>query len=107
MYKTIDDVDAVLKASEGKKILIIKHSTACPISARGKREVDDFLAENGTVEAYLVVVQQQRGVSSELAEKLGVRHETPQVLLVKDGRTQQVWSHRSISKKEIGKAISD
>ena len=105
MYKTIDDVDAVLKASAGKQILVLKHSTACPLSARGKREVDNFLAENPTVEAYLVVVQDQRGVSSELAEKLGVRHETPQVLLIKDGRAVQVWSHRSIRKEEIGKAV--
>ena len=107
MYKTIDDVDAVLKASEGKQILILKHSASCPISARGKREVDRFIEENNGVEAYLVVVQPQQPVSNELAEKLGVKHETPQVLLVKDGKAVKVWNHWSIRKKEIGKAVAD
>ena len=106
MYKTIDDVDAVLKASHGKPILILKHSTICPISARGKREIENFLAENGSVEAYLVVVQQQRSVSKELAGKLGVKHESPQVLLVKDGKAERVWNHRSIKQKGIEKAVA-
>ncbi len=57
MYKRIDDADTVLKASAGKQILILKHSATCPISARGKRELDRSLAENGSVEACLVVVQ--------------------------------------------------
>jgi len=105
MYKTIDNVDAVLKASTGKQILILKHSATCPISARGKRQVDRFLAGDGEIEAYLVVVQEQSVVSSELAGKLGVKHETPQVLLIKDGRAEQVWNHWSIRKKEIGKAV--
>lgn len=101
MYKRTDDMDAVLKASTGKQILVLKHSAICPISAGGKREVDRFLAENGSVEAYLVVVQQQRSVSRELAEKLGVKHETPQVLLIKDGKAEKVWNHWSIRKKEM------
>jgi len=101
MYKTIDDVDAVLKAGAGKKILILKHSATCPFSARGKREVDNFLAEKGSVEAYLVVVQQQRSVSKELAGRLGVKHESPQVLLIKDGKAEKVWNHRDIRKELI------
>ena len=105
MYKKTDDVDAILKASAGKQILILKHSAVCPISAGGKREVDRFLDENRGVEAYLVVVQEQRSVSKELAETLGVEHETPQLLLIKDGKAEKVWNHWSIKKKEIEKAV--
>jgi len=107
MYKRIDDVDAVLKARTGKQILILKHSEICPISAGGKREVDRFLAENRGVEAYLVVVQEQRSVSKKLARKLGVKHETPQLLLVKDGKAERVWNHWEIQQKEIEKAVAE
>ena len=64
----------------------------------------------GVVEQHhqaLAVDADERGVSGELAEKLGVRHETPQVLLIKDGRAVQAWNHRSIRKKEIEKAVAE
>ena len=96
----------MLKAGAGKKILILKHSATCPFSARGKRELEKLLAENGAVEAYLVVVQQQRAISNQLAERLGVKHETPQVLLIKDGKAEKVWNRRDIRKELIEEAAA-
>jgi len=105
MYKKITDVSAVLLESVAAPVLVLKHSIACPFSGSAKREVDKFLEAHPEAEVYLVVVQEQRPVSNELAERLGVRHETPQLLLLRDGRAERVWSHGAIEREEIAGAL--
>jgi bacillithiol system protein YtxJ len=85
------DVDAVLAESAQRPVLVFKHSTTCPISARGHREWEQFLAspEADQVGHAWVRVIEERPVSLGLAEKVGVKHESPQALLVKNG--QVVW----------------
>ena len=107
MYKRIENVDEVLKASHDKQILILKHSTACPISRKAKSEVDRFLEQNKDMEAYLVVVQQQRPVSNELARKLGVVHESPQLLFIRDGAARKVLTHSEIRHRAIEQEVME
>ena len=100
-YKKIKNLDKVLAASAGKKIVIFKHSNACGTSRSAKSEVDSFSVSHPEVEVYLVVVQEQRPVSDEIAQKLGVPHESPQLFIVEDGRAVAHWSHWDIKKSEI------
>ncbi len=90
------DFDALLKASKQHPVALLKHSIACPISARGQKE---FVGLEGTddLPLYTVVVQYARDVSNQIAETLGVRHETPQALIVKDGEAVYHASHYDIS----------
>ena len=104
MYKQIEALDKLLERS-GKKVLVLKHSTACPISGRAKREVDGYLEDNPGAEVYLVVVQERREVSNELEEKLGVRHETPQLLLIENGEVVDFWSHHGITREVVEQAL--
>ena len=101
MFREIDSLDRIIEKSKGSRLLIFKHSSACPISGRGRLELENFLADHPELEAYLVVVQNQRPLSNEIEAKLGVRHETPQLLLVVDGRVSLFWSHYQISKKTL------
>ena len=93
--KTKADADAMLEASHDAPVYLLKHSIACPISARGQME---FVGLEGDRDPplYAVVVQYARDVSSYLAETLGVRHETPQAILIKDGEAADVKSHHAI-----------
>ena len=78
------DADAMLEASNEAPVYLLKHSIACPISARGQME---FVGLEGDADPplYAVVVQYARDVSEYLAEQLGVRHETPQAVLIANG----------------------
>ena len=106
MYKTIENITDVLKRSHERTVLILKHSRICPISARGKREVDKFLEScDRDLEAYLVVVQRERPISNELARVLGVLHQSPQVLVVRDGTAEKVLNHYEITGENIEKAV--
>jgi bacillithiol system protein YtxJ len=93
LFKSVQSADQVLEESAGRRVMVFKHSSACPSSAYAKREMEKFLAAQGDIDTYLVVVQDQRRISNDLAEKLGVRHESPQLIVIKDGRAENAISH--------------
>ena len=100
-YKEITSVDEwkdVLKLSDAQKILVLKHSTTCPISARAFREFESF---DTPLEKYLVKVRESRSVSNEMESDLGVKHESPQVFLVGDGKAVWNASHHQINRTEL------
>lgn len=95
--------DELLESTVDKPLLLIKHSTRCPISARA---YDEFLkhtvkAPAAGIEYALVHVVEQRAVSNAVAEALGVRHESPQAIIIKD--KQVIWhdSHSRITEDTL------
>lgn len=89
----------LLAESEHSPVMLIKHSTRCPISA----EAYDAFMKHVQVEALpgvryaLVLVVEHRPVSNAVAEDTGVKHESPQVLLLKSGVPVWTTSHRQIT----------
>lgn len=103
--QTIADADAMLQASHEAPVALLKHSIACPISARGQEQ---FVGLEGDADPplYAVVVQYARDVSQYLAEQLGVTHQTPQVLVIKDGEAVHDVSHHRIQLASLREAIA-
>jgi len=95
-----DDLDTLLDDSKLRPVVVFKHSTACPISAAAYREMEKF---EGDVS--LVVVQTAREVSRELASITGIRHESPQVLVLRDGKAVWNASHFQIKADTVARAI--
>lgn len=106
MYKSLINVDAVLQESKEKQILILKHSITCPISYNAKCEVDEFINRNVNSDVYLVIVQENRAVSNELSEKLEIRHESPQFLIVKNMKAEKVLNHYDITLENIDESLT-
>lgn len=77
------DADAALGHETA---LVFKHSTRCPISAGARREMDSLLHGGEPVPVYLVDVNGQREVSDYVAERTGVAHQSPQVIVLRAGR---------------------
>jgi monothiol bacilliredoxin len=94
----LDELHRLLAESESRPVLLFKHSYTCGVSMEALEEIVAHLNERGPSGAAaprppqyaMVTVQTHRAVSNAIAQKLGIRHETPQALLVKDGRV--VWS---------------
>ena len=79
------------------------------MSRKAHQEVDKFL-ENDTladVQVCRVVVQKARNVSQEIAKQTGVRHESPQILLVQNGKCVWNASHRSITAENLRQTLSN
>lgn len=77
---------------------IFKHSTVCPVSAQALSEVR---AGAGKTPVYQVNVREQKELSRWIAEKFKVAHESPQLILIRDGKTAKVWNHWEIRKREM------
>lgn len=104
----LDDLNEVWETSREKPVLLFKQSTTCPISAGAFSEFNTFLDHNSEdIGAYFVKVRETRPVSDEIAEELDVRHESPQIFLVRDRK--QVWntSHSQITEDSIREALAN
>lgn len=103
---TIEDLNQALSDSGSQPVLFFKHSLSCAISSRAFSEFNSYLETAGPEVSYnLITVQTARNVSAEAASRLKIEHESPQAILVRNGR--QVWnaSHSGITASSIDEAI--
>lgn len=103
----IEELDRLLAASDTRPLLLFKHSYSCGISAEALDELVDHLnADRVEVNYAIVTVQTHRDVSNAVSRKLGVRHETPQALLIRDGRVVWSASHFRVTAKAMQTALA-
>lgn len=100
----IDEARALMNQHE--PLLVLKHSNSCPVSFTAKRQYDDFLAAHPDVATRLVVVQQDRALSQALETVSGIRHESPQALLLHAGRVLWHGSHGNITVSRLQHAFA-
>jgi bacillithiol system protein YtxJ len=104
--KTAEDLDRLIEASSTEPVIIYKHSLTCGTSAMAFEEIRDLVAGSPiSARVGIVMVQPARAVSNAIASRLGVRHESPQVLLLQGG--QVVWqaSHFRVTADAIRDAL--
>lgn len=103
---TIEELDSELRDSRSRPLLLFKHSLNCGVSAWALRELERALARALDIPTVVIVeVQRAREVSREIARRTGVRHESPQALLVLGSRV--VWhdSHWKLETDRIAEAL--
>jgi bacillithiol system protein YtxJ len=89
-------------------VLLFKHSNACPISGRAHEEVADFLGgqPDPAFGFAMIVVQTARPLSNVVADRLGVEHESPQAIVVRNGEAVWSTSHWNITRKSLEEALA-
>jgi bacillithiol system protein YtxJ len=103
----LDALDRVLAASSNRPLLLFKYSATCGTSAEALDELVAHLNENPVEATYaMVTVQTHRDVSNAVARRLGVRHETPQALLIRDGRVVWSASHFRVTAAALEEAMT-
>jgi bacillithiol system protein YtxJ len=91
----VASLDEFLAGSNGAAAVLFKHSNTCGVSSRAYAEMSKMHHPVG-----LVTVQQARAVSDEIEKRWQVAHETPQVLIIRDGKV--VWDASHFSVKSAG-----
>lgn len=81
-----------------KTCYVFKHSTRCPISFRAAEEVR---AAEFSHPLFWINVVEQRDISNWVAQTYDVRHESPQLLRIEDGRVTRVWNHNQVSRDAV------
>ena len=99
---TTTELDHVLGAP---CVFVYKHSETCPISAMALREVERFVDAHADVPVYVLDVHAQRPLCRQVAERLGVRHESPQVILLREGEVAWHSSHYGVNARAMGEVV--
>ena len=103
---SVDALERLLVVSDKRLVLLFKHSVTCGTSAQAHEELMTHLREGRHAAQYAVVtVQTHRDVSDEVVVRLNVRHETPQALLIQNGRVVWEASHFNVTGDTIRSAI--
>jgi bacillithiol system protein YtxJ len=108
-FVEVDDpamLDQLFARSADAPVVLFKHSTTCPISARAHRQMSKL--DGGAVgEVAMVVVQHARSVSDEIARRTGVRHESPQAFILRGGKAVWHASHFDITADAVERAVGE
>lgn len=100
---SLDEID---RLSQEKHVLLFKHSTRCSVSVMAKNSLDrDWDIDKEELSLFYLDLLQYRPISNEIAERYGITHESPQVLLIKNGKCIYHTSHSNISVREIKRNI--
>lgn len=87
------EMEAVLSAPLA---VVYKHSPVCGLSTMAADQLSRFAEAHPEVPVYMVDVIRDRALSRDLATRTEVRHESPQVLLIRDGAVVWDASHRGV-----------
>ncbi len=105
---SMDQFHALLEQSEGRSVLMLKHSTTCPISAAAHQQYEKFISKSkgNNIEFYLIKVIESRPVSLAIADEIKVKHESPQLLLFKDRNVAWTANHYDVTSSAIETALA-
>jgi len=103
----LEMLEAAIAESLERPVLLFKHSRTCGISCEALDELRAHLEQGGADAAYkMITVQSHRHLSESAARRLGIRHETPQAILLRDGRPVWNASHFRITATEIDRVLT-
>jgi bacillithiol system protein YtxJ len=96
-------LDAALAESRERPVLLFKHSRTCGISCEALEELHAHVdgAAGADVSYKVITVQSHRQIANEVSARLGIRHETPQAILLRDGRPVWSGSHFRITARQL------
>jgi bacillithiol system protein YtxJ len=99
-----EQLSGLIEHSKELPQVIFKHSTRCSISSVAFQRVDKAKQPAAT-EFFLLDVLTHRALSLKIAERFGVNHESPQVLVIKNGECVYDDSHLGISMQDIAQQV--
>jgi bacillithiol system protein YtxJ len=99
---TLGKLEAAIEESRFRPVLLFKHSTNCGISCGVFRNVSTMDADIN-----LVIIQTDRDISNEIERRTGIKHESPQAIVLKGGEAVYHASHYDITVEDINEHLSE
>ncbi len=102
MYLEETPLDEIVKISFEKPVAIFKHSTRCSVSRMAWNQFSNqYAIEFEKMELYFLDLLAHRSISNEVAERFGVVHQSPQLIVIKDGKAVYDASHSDIDAQDL------
>ncbi len=92
----LQQLEAIVEESSKNPVLIFKHSTRCSISRFVLKQFEKEFDLEEKIKPYFLDLLEHRDVSNEIALTFGVQHQSPQILLIKNGVAVYDTSHDDI-----------
>ena len=91
----------IMDLSHAQPVVIFKHSTRCSISRMALKQFENEFDLEGSVTPYFLDLLNHRDISQEIATRFDVYHQSPQLLLIKEGKSIYDASHSDIDALEL------
>ena len=99
------DFEQLVADSYNKPVFVFKHSTSCPISASRWRLLQSFAEHESRAAFHRVLVIQDRSMSRHVAKETGIGHQSPQAMLLSQGKPTWDASHYAITEEDMTAAL--
>lgn len=99
----ISQLDEIVENSNNKTIVIFKHSTRCSISRFALKQFENEYSLEDKIDLYFLDLLNYREVSNEIANRFQVVHQSPQLLIIKNGVAVYDASHSEIQAEVLEK----
>lgn len=97
----LEQLNEIVTLSSTKSVVIFKHSTRCSVSRFALKQFENEFDITNNVEVYFLDLLEYRAISNEIASRFGVYHQSPQLLLIKEGKSVYDVSHSGIDATEL------
>ena len=101
----IKELDEIVKDSFHLPVVIFKHSTRCSISRMALKQFEKEFDLPHLLKPYFLDLLEHRDISNEIAARFGVLHQSPQVILIKDGKAIFDASHEDINVHDLKELV--
>ncbi|WP_035671765.1 bacillithiol system redox-active protein YtxJ [Flavobacterium sp. 83] len=101
----LGQLSEIIEISNEKPVAIFKHSTRCSVSRMALKQFENEFNSSDKVTPYFLDLIAHRDISNEIANRFGVTHQSPQLILIKDGKAIYNVSHSDIDAEELGKKV--
>jgi bacillithiol system protein YtxJ len=103
--ETMEDLDAAEAVSKEKWVVLFKHSTRCSVSRYVLKQFENTFTGSDDVELYFLDLIEYRLISNEIASRFNVIHQSPQMIVLKNGVAIYNASHESIDANSIKQLV--
>jgi bacillithiol system protein YtxJ len=97
----LGQLNEIMDLSHQQPVIIFKHSTRCSISRMALKQFENEFDLEGSVTPYFLDLLNHRDISNEIATRFEVYHQSPQLLLIKEGKSVYDASHSDIDAVEL------
>jgi bacillithiol system protein YtxJ len=98
----LSQIDEIVKKSFNKTQLVFKHSTRCSISRTALSKFErNFDNDNKSMDLFYLDLLENRLISNKIAEQFNIEHQSPQVLVIKNGNCVFTATHNVIDADEV------
>jgi bacillithiol system protein YtxJ len=101
----LGQLNEIIATSNEKPVAIFKHSTRCSVSRMALKQFENEFNSSDKVTPYFLDLIAHRDISNEIATRFGVYHQSPQLILIKEGKAIYNVSHSDIDAEELKKKL--